>query len=121
MRRFIIATLGLSFALAATAAAETPDLVPTELGYSVRVHVDASDLANDQTLQALYERISDAASSICNRLVLEDSTDTLSRTSCRSDVIKRAVADANIPALTRHYAALRGGWTPAASTEVAAR
>jgi UrcA family protein len=115
MRRSIIAVLGLSLAFAATAAAEP------EPAYTINLPVTAADLQNDQTVHALYGRVADAAQTICARLVREDFSEMLTLSSCRHDTIRRAIREADIPALSRHYAALRSGWTPADTTAIAAR
>ncbi len=115
MRRTLFALLGLTIALATPAAARTEQALVEST--SVTVHTTLADLANDQSLQALYLRIDAAARSVCADLYEEESASLIR--SCQRDAVRRAVRDAAIPELSRHYAALQGGWTPPAVIETA--
>jgi UrcA family protein len=117
MRRSIIAAFGLSLALATPAFADTAELINVERGYSIHLSVSPDDLTSDQALHALYGRIDAAATTICRQLDFEDSSDTISFTACKQSAVRRAVEDANIASLSRHYAAVRSGWSP--SSDVA--
>lgn len=117
MRRSLIAisTIAIAiFGLSFTAAAEPAD------AYSISVPVSDADLENVASVQALYTRVQQAANAVCAE-TLRDTSARMSTDTCRREVFARAIARADLPALTQYHAAIQSGRTPELTTEIAAR
>ena len=117
MRRSTIAVLGLSLVLATPVAAE-PVGADT---YSISVPVSGADLASEASVHALYTRVQEAANAVCAESLRDTAPRIQTIRACRSEALSQAIEDAGLPALTRHYAALRSGQTPEQATTIAAR
>jgi len=98
--RHLFLALGLSALTLAPVAAQAGDL-------TIRIPVTASDVASQSSLDALYGRIEHAAKDVCAASIISPIEVQRARRACVSDVISTAITQANIPALSAHYAALQ--------------
>ncbi len=97
--RHIFLALGLS-ALSLAPVAQAGDL-------TIRIPVTASDVASQTALDALYDRIENAAKDVCAAQIFSPIELTHARRVCVGEVTASAIAQANIPALSAHHAMLQ--------------
>jgi UrcA family protein len=103
MRRSIAALIGFGIiAIAAPASAN-----PTE----VRVPVTSADLESPEAIANLYQRVNEAAASVCAEIMSVEPTPYSSRRQCRLDLVDHAMDDSTVEPLTRYHAAVRTGRT----------
>ncbi|MEJ0061234.1 MAG: UrcA family protein [Terricaulis sp.] len=103
MRRSIAALIGLGIlAVAAPASAN-----PTE----VRVPVTSADLESPEAILSLYQRVNEAAASVCAEIMQGDHPAYRSRRQCRIALVDQALATSTVEPLTRFHAAVRSGRT----------
>ncbi|MES1198510.1 MAG: UrcA family protein [Pseudomonadota bacterium] len=121
MRRSVIAltTICLAgvFATPALADPTNPQVI------QVDVHVSPSDLATDEAVAALYQRVTAAASSICAEAMASETPNVIahysSRLQCEHQVVRDALEHTRFEALARYYAQTQEHGHR--STELAAR
>lgn len=97
MRRSVNAILGLGLLTAITA---TPALAQSE---TIRVPYAQSDLATPQAVDQLYQRVVDAAKSVCNDLQMQSPITSYDRRACRAAAIEAAIETANLAPLSARH------------------
>ena len=94
MRRSVLALIGLGVLIATPAAAETT---------TIRVPVAQSDLATPEAVDALYQRVVEAADSVCRAASREVGVLSFSQRACRVETVEAAITDADLaPLSSRH-------------------
>lgn len=121
MRRSIIAlTTACLAGFAGTAGAEAPPAPDT---VQIVVPVTRSDLESAPAVAALYQRVREAARSVCAEAMADvgvnRSSPYASVSDCRAKVLEQAVANAPYDPLKAYYAQTRG--PDHRATEVASR
>ncbi len=106
MRRSVLAILGLGVLLATPAAAEST---------TIRVAVAQTDLATPEAVDSLYQRIVQAADSVC---VASGAAFAGERRACRAETLEAALEQANIAPLSARH---EGAHEAAMTTTAAAR
>lgn len=96
--RHLFLAIGLS-ALTLAPVAQAGEL-------TIRIPVEASDVASQSSLDALYDRIENAAKDVCAATIVSPIEVRNARRVCVADVIATSIEQANIPALSAHHAAL---------------
>ncbi|MES1202142.1 MAG: UrcA family protein [Pseudomonadota bacterium] len=121
MRRSVIAVT--TIALAAIAA---PAQADPKQGYSdevqISIHVTPADLESRDAVAHLYQRVNDAAASVCAEIMSSSVNGApqrySSRSSCQRTLVREALGDTPIAPLAQYYAEITGH---ARTTEVASR
>lgn len=97
MRRSMLAILGLGLLAAATA---TPAIAQSD---TVRVPVTQSDLASPQAVEHLYQRVVDAAKTVCAASDRQARLSYYDRRACRAATIEAAIESANLAPLSARH------------------
>jgi UrcA family protein len=103
MRRSIAALIGLGIIAAATPAFANP----TE----IRIPVASTDLESPEAILALYQRVNEAAASVCAEIMRSEPSPYATRRQCRLDLVDHALETSTVEPLTRFHAAVRSGRT----------
>lgn len=120
MRRSVL-TLTAACLFAAIAAPASADPAPEDL-IEVHIQVAPADLESDAAVANLYQRVNDAAASVCAEAMSGSYSNLVSpyssRVDCRRQVVEEALKDTPYAPLARYYAQVRGRTLP---TEIASR
>ncbi|HWA00372.1 MAG TPA: UrcA family protein [Caulobacterales bacterium] len=116
MRRSVIAVTTIALAALAAPASADPDKV------QIRIQVTPADLESRESVALLYQRVEDAAASVCAEIMpgsFAPGTEPYSSpAACKRSLVRQALASTRIAPLADYYAALHGG---RAGTQVATR
>jgi len=108
MRRSVIAVTAacIAGAIAAPALAD-PAADPPQV-VQIVIHVSPSDLADAQSVAALYQRVTDAAASVCTEVAGDTSPNLVShyssRSQCQQELVRDALQNTRLEPLARYYA-----------------